>query len=223
MIWVTGDMHGEMSAFKREKINKIKKNDSLIVCGDFGFVWDGSKEEKRRLKWIGKRKYTVLFADGCNENFLLLDSYPTVDFAGGKARKISGNLMQLLRGETYEIDGKVIFVFGGGQNDNKELVVSKGTLSTPESPDRSEVENGINNLLKYDNKVDLIVTHDAPSSIKGFINIDDNEQEYIHVTLENFKNTCKFKMWCFGKYHQDRLIPPYYQQLFEKVMRFNPI
>lgn len=50
MIYVTGDVHADLGRFKGKAAKKLKKGDTLIVCGDFGFVWDGSKKEQRVLK-----------------------------------------------------------------------------------------------------------------------------------------------------------------------------
>ena len=61
MIYVTGDMHGDLERFKTKEIRRLKKGDTLIVCGDFGFVWDGSERERKTLQWIGKRRFTTLF------------------------------------------------------------------------------------------------------------------------------------------------------------------
>ena len=47
MVYVTGDLHGEYSRFRKTGIKKLKKGDTLIVCGDFGFVWDGSRREQK--------------------------------------------------------------------------------------------------------------------------------------------------------------------------------
>ena len=221
MIWVTGDTHGEIKSFKRENINKIKKGDSLIICGDFGFVWSGDKTEQNYIKWLGKRKYYVLFVEGCNENYKLLNEYPIIPFADGKARQISGNLLQLIRGEVYNIGGKKVFAFGGGKNENSDFLDKNTESLIAETPSPVEIKNGFDNLQKHNNTVDLIITHDAPASIKAFINMEDNEQDLIHWTLEDYKNKCDFKLWCFGKYHQNKVIPPYYQQLFEKVIRIN--
>ena len=55
MIYVTGDIHADLDRFKGKEAKKLKKGDTLIVCGDFGFVWDGSKKEQQVLKWIGKQ------------------------------------------------------------------------------------------------------------------------------------------------------------------------
>lgn len=48
MIYVTGDTHadidiGKLSTSKFPQQKSLTKNDYLIVCGDFGLVWDGSR------------------------------------------------------------------------------------------------------------------------------------------------------------------------------------
>ena len=109
MIYFTGDTHGEILKFKSSAAKKLKKGDSLMVCGDFGFLWSGSEEEEKNIKWLSKRKYNIVFVEGAHENFEMLSKYPIEDFAGSKARKIADNIYQLLRGEIYEIEGKKIF------------------------------------------------------------------------------------------------------------------
>ena len=108
MICVTGDIHGDITRFNNKNIRKLRKNDVLIVCGDFGFIWDGTKKEQRILKKLGKKRYYILFADGCHENFDLLNEYPVTDFCGGKVRVISGRLMHAGRGSIFELDGKKV-------------------------------------------------------------------------------------------------------------------
>ena len=50
LVYITGDMHGDLSRFKNPIFKKMKAGDVLIVCGDFGFIWDGSRQEKQNLK-----------------------------------------------------------------------------------------------------------------------------------------------------------------------------
>ena len=64
MIYFTGDTHGEISRFKTNSAKKIKKGDTIIVCGDFGFVWNESKEELSNIKWLSRRKDRILFVEG---------------------------------------------------------------------------------------------------------------------------------------------------------------
>lgn len=118
MVYVTGDIHGDLSRFKSRELRGLKKNDYLIVCGDFGFLWDGSKEERRILKWIGKRRYHVLFVEGSHDNYRLLLGYPKTPWNGGEIRRISGKLAHLCRGGVFEIDGKTVFAFGGGESED---------------------------------------------------------------------------------------------------------
>ncbi|MCL2089534.1 MAG: metallophosphoesterase [Oscillospiraceae bacterium] len=217
MIWITGDTHGDLSEFKKRDKKKLGKGDTLIICGDFGFVWDGSQKEQRALEWFAKRKYTVLFTEGCHEGYDLLEQYPIVEWSGGLVRRINDNLFQLMRGEIYDIDGKKVFAFGGGEVDEKEYLDALPDLYQKSQPSNQEIQNGIDNLAKIGNKVDLIVTHDVPTRLKGFINIEDNRYSAIHVALEEFNKFCDFKLWYFGKYHSDKFIPPYYHGVFTKV------
>ena len=74
MLYVTGDTHGDYERFTSSALKKLKKGDTLFICGDFGFIWDGSKNEEKLLKKIGKLKYNVFFIDGTHENFERLRS-----------------------------------------------------------------------------------------------------------------------------------------------------
>ena len=59
MIFITGDMHGLMERFQDSAFRHIKKGDTLIICGDFGFLWEGTEEEKKALKKLEKKKYEM--------------------------------------------------------------------------------------------------------------------------------------------------------------------
>ena len=52
MLYVTGDTHGDYERFTSSALKKLKKGDTLFICGDFGFIWDGSKNEEKLLKKI---------------------------------------------------------------------------------------------------------------------------------------------------------------------------
>lgn len=46
MIYITGDIHADFSRFKDPALKKLGKQDALIICGDFGFIWNGGVKEK---------------------------------------------------------------------------------------------------------------------------------------------------------------------------------
>ena len=75
MVYLTGDTHGDIDRFKHGKLRWLGKRDTVVVLGDFGFVWDGSREEQKKLDWLRKRPYTLLFLDGSHENYDLLKQY----------------------------------------------------------------------------------------------------------------------------------------------------
>ena len=61
----------------------LTKDDYLIVCGDFGLVWDESPEERYWRKWLDDKPFTTLWIDGNHENFELLKEFPVINKFGG--------------------------------------------------------------------------------------------------------------------------------------------
>ena len=52
------------------------KDDYLIVCGDFGYIFEDSLSEHRFLDFLETKPYTVCFCDGNHENFTRIYEYP---------------------------------------------------------------------------------------------------------------------------------------------------
>ncbi len=84
MVFITGDTHGDPNRLSKNNLKSLNEGDTLIVCGDFGFIWDRSKAEQKVLKELSKRKYNICFIDGTHENFDLLNAYPSTNWNGGK-------------------------------------------------------------------------------------------------------------------------------------------
>lgn len=217
MIYFTGDTHGDLSRFKTSSAKKLKKGDTLIICGDFGFVWNDSKEEMSRIKWLSKRKYKILFVEGAHENFEMLDRYPKVDFCGGKARQISDNIYQLIRGEIFEIEGKKILAFGGGDDEELDVMDFKESLDFVRLPSEEECEHARENLEKLEHAVDYIVTYDVGFKMRGFLEMESNCFNNLHAFLNEISTSCSFKKWFFGCFHMDRRIPPFYYAVYENI------
>lgn len=223
MIYVTGDLHGDLKRFKDKSIKKLKKNDYLIVCGDFGFIWSGTKKEKRILKKLGKKKYNILFVEGCHENYDLLYNYPIEEWHGGSVRKISGRLRQLVRGSIFEIEGKKIFAFGGGQGTDRHIRKEHNTFWEQELPTDEELINAIKNLKNNDNNVDYIITHEPPSLLKDYLDIDSEviQTNQLNATFTNIADSCKFKVWFFGKCHKNKIVSKHYHAVFDSVVKID--
>ena len=69
-IFLTGDTHGDFSRLRPEVFReqeRLTKEDYVIICGDFGGIWDGSDTEQQWLDWLADRPFTTLFVDGNHE------------------------------------------------------------------------------------------------------------------------------------------------------------
>ncbi len=217
MIYITGDTHSDFSRFKDPMLRKLKKQDALIICGDFGFIWDGSPKEKRLLKKIGRLPYNVLFVEGSHENYDLLEEYEVSEWCGGKTRLISGRLRQLMRGQVFEIAEKTVFAFGGGQSDEIAELDEGSNWWQREVPSDDELAEGLENLEKNGNKVDFVVTYEPPSRMQDFLT-GSGEPNFINTYLNGIFDKIDFKGWFFGKLHLNKLIPPKYHAVFDKII-----
>ncbi len=219
MLYITGDTHGDFSRFKNPMLRKLKKQDALIICGDFGFIWDGSKKEQKLLKKIGKLPYNVLFVEGSHENYDLLEQYEVSDWCGGKTRLISGRLRQLMRGQVFTIAEKTVFAFGGGQSDNtySDLIEGENWWAR-EIPTDKELDEGLANLETAGGDVDFVVTYEPPSRLHDFLNDDAGDRNHINTYLNAIFEKLTFKGWFFGKLHLNKLIPPKYYAVYDKIV-----
>lgn len=219
MVYVTGDFHGEYKRFGAAEYKKLKKGDTLIVCGDFGFLWQNDKKEQKLLKKIGAQKFYTVFVPGCHDNYEALAEYPTEEWRGGKVRVLSGNLMQLCRGEVYFLEGKTFFAFGGGESQDASLREEQGLWWPEEQPSEEEEAYALSRLEEHGNKVDYIITHDAPLSICEFLGLPPvNVNSRINNFLEKIGKTIEFKRWFFGKLHMDKGITVRHQAVYLKVL-----
>lgn len=218
-IFITGDTHGsyDMTKLSRRHFQEGKtltKNDYVIICGDFGCVWGGEleKSDKWWQNWLDEQPWTTLWIDGNHENHDLLQTYPVEQWHGGRIHKINNSIYHLMRGEVFTINDKTIFTFGGGYSTDRAYRKEGVSWWKGELPTHEEVNYALQSLEKYNNHVDIILTHDAPRDIKeylGFYNLCDmsvygEEYEDIHSTLYFFKKNIVFQDWYLGHYHIDK-------------------
>ena len=206
MIYVTGDMHGEEERLYSRSMKKLSEGDTLIVCGDFGFVWDGSAKEKKILEYLGSRKYNVCFIDGTHENFDLLEKCRMTVWNGGKVHRVSGNLFHMMRGQIFTIEGYRIFTFGGGESTDREMRTEHISWWKEEMPTPAELEEGAKAIEKSTMLLRAGET-DSVNKLNGY--------------FEQLNRVCKFKHWYFGSMHEDRVITNVHTAVFEDVIPIN--
>lgn len=204
MIYITADTHGERERFEEKAVRRLKKGDTLIVLGDFGFLWDGSKAEQKKLAWLARRRYKILFLDGCHDNYDLLREYPVEEFCGGRARHIAGNLYQVVRGSVLEIEGKTLLCFGGGESFDKEELEEGLNWWRAELPTSDELDWCEENLAARGDRVDYVLTHDAPAGLLAFSQLAEKPQiNWLHAFFDQLTRRLDYKVWYFGRYHRD--------------------
>lgn len=217
MVYITGDMHGDRSRLSPRALRALRRDDILLICGDFGFIWDGSAAEKRLLAKLARRKYTIAFLDGRHENFDLLAEYPVREWNGGRAHIINDRVIHLMRGEIYELEGERYFAFGGGESDDREFRQSGKTWWQQEMPTEEEMRRALDNLAACDNRVDYILTH-VPSAKSCMRLAAHAGEDGVSLFLNRIEETVTCRRWFFGSLHKDRAISAQRQAVFETVI-----
>ena len=225
MIFYTGDTHGEMSMSKFNMKNfplqkELTKDDYMIITGDFGLVFSLDKEEEYWLDWLDKKNYVTLFCCGNHENFDALDKYPVSMWNGGKVHFIKDNVIHLMRGQIFNINGKKIFTFGGADSIDKQHRIEDKSWWKREMPSNKEYEEGLDNLDKCDWKVDLVVSHDCSTRIfeKLMAGLYVKSLTSINKYFEVLEERLDYKQWCFGHYYEDRWIDEKHRLIYDDIV-----
>lgn len=252
MIFITGDCHGDIRRFSvdsffEQKEYGLTKDDTLIICGDFGLIWareEESKSEKYWLNWLEDKPFTTVFVDGNHENFDRLYQYPIKEWNGGKVHEIRPHVLHLMRGEVFTIENKKFFAFGGASSHDisdgildfedenwrekaKELEIShkymyrvKGlSWWNRELPTEEEMQNGIVNLEKHDWDVDYILSHTPSASIIALLGHGLYEQDNLTEYLEDIRSKTEYKRMFSGHMHLNRQVNDKDILLYEQIIR----
>ncbi len=196
MIYVTGDTHGDFRRFTKHQRARLPfimtENDYVIVCGDFGLLWnERDKEFEYNIDWLSRLPFTILWVSGNHEGYTLLSEYPVEMWNGGKVQHIVKNkIIHLMRGQVFTIEGKTFFTMGGASshdieggildmnsptyNEDKIRAIKSGrsyrvlnkSWWKEELPTEEELEEGLRNLEKCDYKVDYVISHCASNHVQ---------------------------------------------------------
>ena len=245
MIYATGDLHGNSLRFQPQYFpeqSEMTKDDYMIVCGDFGCVWNGDKSDDPQLDRLEALPFTVLFVDGNHENFDALNEHPLEQWHGGRVNKIRPHVIHLMRGQAFELQGCTFFTMGGAQShdigdgildmDSPDFYEQYDSLRRnrgqfridhiswwkEELPSGEEYAEARQTLERLNWKVDYVITHCAPTAIQQKINADF-KQDKLTEFLNEIQSRSQFHYWLFGHYHDNRIIDEKYVMLYEQMVR----
>ncbi len=225
-VFVTGDTHGTLDLGKvidyfRGKEDEYTKDDYLIICGDTGLCGSSSAIEREARSILRDIPVTTLFIDGNHENFEQLNSYAVDMWNGGKVHFLENDMIHLMRGQVYDIDGTSVFTFGGAYSTDKVYRTEGIDWFPEEIPSEEEYAEGLKNLSKHGNKVDFIITHTAPREVAaaiGFGEMSDDEIE-LRRYLQQIADSVDYKAWYFGHFHVDEEVEEVFRCLLDDVVR----
>ena len=202
-IYMTGNTHHleDIDKLKNDK-DYMTKDDKLIVCGDFGARWYNSWKDNECMEYWKSKPYTVLFVDGNHENFTALEQYPVSEYCGGKVHFLADNVIHLMRGQVFTIEGKKFFTFGGGISIDKAYRTPYVSWWPQEEPSVKEMEEALANLEANNWTVDYVVTHAAPeqivcgplSQVKWLMCVNCSTEKF----LDTIYDRLNFEMWFCG-------------------------
>ena len=221
MVYVTGDTHGDPERLSKSALKCLNEGDTLIVCGDFGYIFDGSKTETQVINFFSTRKFITAFVDGTHDNLTKINRARTTVWKGGKVHRIKGNLLHLMRGQIFNIDGTKFFAFGGGESIDKDMRIEQNLWWREEEPTPDELAEGAEQLDEAGLKVDYIVTHEPPSLVKSAMLMrrgDSDRVNKLNGYFDKISRECEFKHWYFGSLHEDRTITERHTCVFKKVL-----
>lgn len=207
MIFITGDIHGEYDihkfSTKRFTMQKsLTRSDYMIICGDFGLLWEGSKSEKWWLNWLENKQWTTLWIDGNHENFDMLNTYPVTEWNTIQVHQITEHIFHLLRGQCFTLEGKKFFVFGGAESHDKAFRKWGISMWKEELPSIAEMKRGRKALEKANWKTDIVITHSLPQHIQmdmfGYEAYNRNE---LTDYFDEIDSRLEFQLWFSGHYH----------------------
>ncbi len=221
---ISGDTHSTLDIdkivnFFEKNGDKYSENDYLIICGDVGVCGFSAENEAATREILRNLPVTSLFIDGNHENFYELNSYPVDDWNGGNVHIIEKNIIHLMRGQIFKINGTSFFTFGGAYSIDR-MYREKGISWFPEEiPTIEEYETGWENLEKEHYQVDYIITHSGPREVvaaMGYGEMSDDETE-LRQYLQRVADNTDFKAWFFGHFHEDSVIEDDYFCLYDEL------
>lgn len=196
MVYITGDLHADTAAKGlQEYLAKCTENDWLIVLGDTNLYF--GEHNKAFTDWFCSLRAKIAFLDGNHENFDWLEGLPEEEWCGGRGHRVTENILHLMRGYVFQIEGLRLLIMGGCESTQKWKDL--GPWWARENPTGEEIRRAYQNLAAEDNCVDFVLTHKYAK-----VPLDPNADPY---TLDGFMNhvndKIEYRHWYCGHWHKD--------------------
>lgn len=219
MIYITGDTHGYYDQFMdRIAPLHLTAEDTVIVAGDFGFIWNRQRNAEYTKRLL-QEDFTIAFVDGNHEDFDLLETFPTEEWNGGMVHRIGANIVHLMRGQQFTIEGKTFFTMGGAYSIDKALRIEGESWWRQELPSDAEYRTAIETLNRCGFRTDYVVTHTVPESVLYRMGISPDEHDAeLTGFLEWVYSELEFRAWFAGHFHENEVYADKVYVLHEEIV-----
>lgn len=230
MIYITGDIHGNIEQVKAvlDKVN-CKLDNIIIQLGDSGFNYYLDKKDKQfkdfiynyDINWFvirGNHDVNPIYNDG----MLITQQYGNY----GYIEKDYPNIFYAENGNVYNIQGNNFLVLGGAYSVDKWYRIDHGyKWFNDEQMSKDEIERF---WQKNITEVDTILSHTCPyENMPRHLFLTQIDQSTVDNSMEYFlhdvKKIVKYKNWFFGHFHSNEQIENNMYMLYDGVIHYKPI
>lgn len=229
MIYITGDIHGDIGRIKRiTEEYQTTKDDILIIVGDVGLNYYGDSSDKINKRKVQQMPITLFCVHGNHEmRPRNIESYDVRSWKGGIVwyEKEFPDILFAEDGEIFNLDGKKTLVIGGAYSVDKWYRLENGhKWFEDEQPSDAIKQYAEKQLQDVDWKVDCVLTHTSPlkyEPVEMFLGFIDQStvDKSTETWLDSIEDRLDYKRWYFGHYHGYKRIDKIIM-LFEEVIEF---
>lgn len=217
MIYITGDIHGEVFRVAKavEKFN-IGSEDIIVLLGDVGMNYYGNNRgDKHRKKRMNKLGVPIFCIHGNHEMRPgTISSYREMEWHGGTVYVEDDypNLLFSKDGDAYDLDGQKVIVIGGAYSVDKWHRLQCGLSWFPDEQPSEAIKASVEQKLGELNwKVDAVLTHTCPERYiprEAFLSsvnqstVDNNTEQWLDTIVERLD----YRAWFCGHWHINKRI-----------------
>lgn len=168
------------------------------------------RRDEAKLDALVALPYTILFLDGNHECFPEIFTYLEEMWNGGRIHRIRPNVLHLMRGQVYDLNGLTVFTMGGGYSIDVMYRIPGRTWWPEEMPGDAEYAEAWENLKRHGGKVDVIISHTAPEQAMqlftetGVIRNCFPQEMKLNLFLEEVRQKVAHRHYYFGHMHVDQ-------------------
>ena len=218
MIYITGDLHGDMyRILEFSKNQRLNLDDIFILLGDVGInMGDDSislMQSEYSKELLSKLPCTFFCIHGNHEQRPEnIASYKKIIWNKGNVYQEEKypNILFAEDGEIFNINGAKFIVLGGAYSIDKHIRLRNGYFwCSNEQMSEENKKKAIQNLKKLNWKVDAVLSHTCPYKyepkekyLKGY------SQAFIDKRMEMFldriENDLSYDLWYCGHWHTNK-------------------